>query len=71
MAISAATKLPDREHRRRIVRPSDDVRYRALARLYERRSAVDNLISALEHYQQEQRGLTAQCPAASAEEMSS
>jgi hypothetical protein len=71
MAFSAATKLPDREHRRRIVRPSDDVRYRALARLYERRSAVDNLISALEHYQQEQRGLTAQCPAASAEEMSS
>ena len=71
MAFSADTKLRVHDSNWRIVRPSDDVRYRALARLYERRSAVDNLISALEHYQQEQRGLTAQCPAASAEEMSS
>ena len=40
-------------------KPADSVRRRALARLYERRSAVENLISALERYQQEQRRLKA------------
>jgi hypothetical protein len=33
------------------------VRHRALARLYERRAAVDNLIGALERYQREQAQL--------------
>ena len=47
-------------------RPPDDVRHRALARLYERRSAVDNLISALERYQQEQGAQTAKCVTLSA-----
>ena len=38
----------------RTVKPPDDARRRALARLYARRSAVSNLIRALERYQQEQ-----------------
>ena len=71
MAFSTAAKLRDYDHRRRIVRPSDDVRHRALARLYERRFAVNNLIRALERYQQEQRGPTAKCAAPTAVEMSS
>jgi hypothetical protein len=71
MVFSTATKLRDDEHRRLIVRPPDDVRHRALARLYERRFAVDNLISALERYQQEKKGITASCTAPTAGEMSS
>ena len=39
---------------RRMVKPPDDARRRALARLYARRSAVSNLIGALERYQREQ-----------------
>jgi hypothetical protein len=42
------------EPRRRTVQPPDDARRRALARLYARRSAVSNLIGALERYQREQ-----------------
>jgi hypothetical protein len=38
----------------RTVKPPDDARRRALARLYARRSAVSNLIGALERYQREQ-----------------
>jgi hypothetical protein len=54
MASLAATNLRVYDDNWRIVRPPDDVRHRALARLYERKSAVDNLISALERYQREQ-----------------
>jgi hypothetical protein len=59
MISSAASNLRVHDDTRRIVRQPDDVRNRVLARLYERKSAVDNLISALERYQQEKRGLTA------------
>jgi hypothetical protein len=54
MNLRAVTKLGIRDHRVRVAHPSDDVRHRALARLYERRAAVDHLIHALERYQQEQ-----------------
>jgi hypothetical protein len=55
MGILSVTKLRHREHSLRLTPPADSVRRRALARLYERRSAVENLISSLERYQQEQR----------------
>ena len=55
MEFLSATKLRHREHRLRLAHSPDSVRRRALARLYERRSAVENLISSLERYQQEQR----------------
>jgi hypothetical protein len=38
---------------------SEEIRYRALMRLYERRDTVDELISALERYQRERQ--TARC----------
>jgi hypothetical protein len=56
---------------RRAVQLPDDVRRRALARLYARRSAVNNLILALERYQQNQRRLGARCAVSSDEETSS
>lgn len=70
MALST-DKLRSHDRHRRIVQPPDDVRRRALARLYEHRSAVDNLIGALERYKQEQRGLRAQHTTGSTGEMSS
>jgi len=57
MEFSTATKLRIPESRRSNVQASDSVKRRALARLYARRSSVDNLISALERYQQEQSRL--------------
>jgi hypothetical protein len=42
------------------MRSTDDLRRRALVRLYERRFAVDNLIRALERYQQEESGQEAE-----------
>ena len=36
-------------------RDSDDIRRRALQRLYERRATVDELIGVLEQYQQDRR----------------
>jgi hypothetical protein len=36
---------------------SDGIRKRALARLYERRATVDNLIEMLQRYQEQRRGL--------------
>jgi hypothetical protein len=55
MGLTAAvTRVGIRDHRLRLAQPPDDVRRRALARLYERRTAVDQLIGALERYQQEQ-----------------
>ena len=59
------------EPRRRTVKPSDDARRRALARLYARRSAVSNLIGALERYQGEQSLQRATCGVPTDGEMSS
>ena len=39
----------------------DLVRRRALERLYERRTAVEDLIRSLEHYQQSRKDNRAQC----------
>ena len=52
MALLTATQPRPRDYRR-APQPSAGSHYRALARLYERKSAVDNLIGALERYQQE------------------
>ncbi len=46
---------------------SDVIRRRALARLYERRVAVDQLISSLERYQRDQACLRVLTEAISAE----
>ncbi|MBS1854316.1 MAG: hypothetical protein JST11_03040 [Acidobacteria bacterium] len=42
-------------------RGSDEIRIRALERLYERRAAVDELIESLENYQRARTGHTAMC----------
>ena len=70
MEFLTANKLRHREHRVRLAHSSDSVRRRALARLYERRSAVENLISSLERYQQEQRRVRANRSDPTAGEMS-
>ena len=57
MALSPITQLPDTDHGSSVARPLDDVRDRALVQLYERRSSLNNLISALERYQREQAPL--------------
>ena len=54
MALLNPTMLSVSDHRRHLTQPPDDIRRRALGRLYERRFAVENLIHALERYQQEQ-----------------
>ena len=46
---------------------ADRIRQRALARLYERKSAVDQLIRSLERYQQSQAIRRARCVPISAE----
>jgi predicted DNA-binding ribbon-helix-helix protein len=71
MAAASTTKLRNQDGHRQIVQPSEYTRQRALARLYERRMAVGNLISALERYQQMQQGLRAKNAATSAAGMSS
>jgi hypothetical protein len=71
MAFSIATDLQNHNPPARIVRRPDEIRHRALARLYERRCAVENLIGALERYQQGQNGLTVKCAPPTAGEMSS
>ncbi len=45
---------------------TDQIRQRALARLYERRAAVDELIDSLEMYQARQHQVRAECVAISA-----
>jgi hypothetical protein len=45
---------------------SDQMRLRALARLYERREAVGELIESLERYQQRQQRQRAECIAINA-----
>jgi hypothetical protein len=56
MRLLIATKLRGSNHDSCIARPSDAISYRARARaivrLQRRSAAVDNLISALERYQQ-------------------
>jgi hypothetical protein len=71
MGFLIATKLRHREHRLRLAQPADSVRRRALARLYERRSAVENLISSLERYQQEQKQVRVKRIDSTSAEMSS
>jgi hypothetical protein len=71
MASATATQLQIHTHLRRIVPRSDEIRHRALARLYERKAAVDDLIGALERYQRDQRASTAMYAATTAEGMSS
>jgi len=71
MEFSTATKLRVPENRHTAVHAADSIKHRALARLYERRSAVDNLISALERYQHEQSRMNAARVSPGAAEMSS
>lgn len=71
MTVPATAKLRDHVDHLPHLQAPDDVRWRALARLYARRTTVDNLVIALERYQQEQSRLRAKCAAPSAAEMSS
>ena len=71
MAFSPATQLRNLDQGSRPVRPSDDVRRRALVRLYERRSAVNKLIGALERYQQDQTRVRAKTATPTVAERSS
>ena len=48
------TKHRVSDPRQCLVKPPDDARRHALTRLYARRSAVNNLIGAVERYQLEQ-----------------
>ncbi len=70
MELLTATQVQPRDYRHTLRPPAGD-RRRALARLYERKSAVDKLIAALERYQQEQRQARANRTAPTAVEMSS
>ena len=72
MALCPATKFHVPDHQRgRVPNATEDIRHRALARLYERRLAVDSLIHALERYEQEaQSSRPAMSPAPIAGEMS-
>ena len=58
----ATTVLPDTstEERSRLL-SMDLIRSRALERLYQRRAAVQNLIRALEDYQESREARMAQC----------
>ena len=60
MSPSNASSLRVLEQNRSNMGSTDDLRRRALVRLYERRFAVDNLIRALERYQQEESGQEAE-----------
>ncbi len=71
MEFSTATKLRVPENCHTAGHAADSIKRRALARLYERRSAVDNLISALERYQHEQSRMHAARVNPGAAEMSS
>jgi hypothetical protein len=69
MTFLATAKLEDSVNSTSQLQAPDDVRWRALARLYARRTAVDNLISALERYQQQQSRMRAKCASVSASAM--
>jgi hypothetical protein len=68
MALCTATKLQVPDHHRQVAHTTDDIRHRALVRLYERRLAVDSLIHALERYEREQKPRLANWPETSAAE---
>jgi hypothetical protein len=70
MELLTATQIQPRNYRRTLQPPSGDRRH-ALALLYERKSAVDKLIDALERYQQEQRRARANRTTPTLVEMSS
>jgi hypothetical protein len=60
MNLTATVDIRERDIRERNTHgngalPAGSHRHRALARLYERRAAVDQLIDALERYQRDQR----------------
>ena len=59
MALLNLTKLRVPYQCRYVAQPPDDIRQRALVRLYERRTAVDNLIRALERYEHDQSSMLA------------
>jgi hypothetical protein len=61
MAQLDALSFPVQPHQRCRVTSADSIRRRALARLYERRSAVDQLIRSLERYQRDQATLRTRC----------
>lgn len=60
MATTIALPRTISTERTRIL-ATDSIRQRALDRLYERREAVQNLISALEAYQESRQARLAQC----------
>jgi len=53
MNLTATVEIQERDAHGNRTQPVESNRHRALARLYERRAAVDHLINALERYQQE------------------
>jgi hypothetical protein len=71
MELSTPAELGAIDPRRGMAKPTDAVRRRALARLYARRSAVNDLITALERYQRNQSRSSAKCAVSTDEEMSS
>ena len=72
MALFPSVILRVRGPRCRRVNPADEARRRALADLHARRSAVNDLIGALEQYQQDRIRLRASAPPGlTDEEMSS
>ena len=60
LATHAAISINSYEERNR-TRSSDNIRRRALERLYERRATVDELIEALERYQDKCRAAMVPC----------
>lgn len=52
--LSHTLTAPTTRYQRHMNASSDNIRRRALTRLYQRRSAVDHLIASLERYQREQ-----------------
>ena len=68
MALYTATQLQVPDHHRHVTHTTDDIRHRALVRLYQRRTAVDSLIQALERYEREQKPRPAKWPEPSAAE---
>jgi hypothetical protein len=63
MATLNALPNPGASQQRDRFRYTDSVRRRALARLYERRCAVDQLIESLERYESAQTTRRANCVA--------
>jgi len=60
MNLAVNSHSQSQDPRRSVSLSSSEFRHRALARLYERRVAVENLIHALERYEQGQSSLRQQ-----------